>query len=89
MLISSLLKFTQELLESEYRENIILITFFLFCYITCQKFFLKEKMTKEENLNRQKRAEEYLNKHRDDDSEFFYGALTTNTENTLINQSVN
>lgn len=89
MILSSLLKLSEELLHSEYKENLILITFFLVCYFSCQKFFLKDNISKEEKLNRQNSAEEYLNKHKEDDNEFFYGAFSSDPDITLINHTAN
>ena len=61
----------------EYKENFVLITFFLIAFFTIQMLFFNDTISKEEKMNRQKLAEGYLNQHIEEDNEFFYGALKT------------
>ena len=72
--MSNVLLKSTEILK-EYKENIILITFFLITYYTFKKFFHKERFTPEEKFNRQKLANDFLDKYKVEDNDFFYGGL--------------
>ena len=67
---------------ADYKENMFLITFFLITYYTIKTFFYKDTITIEEKMTRQKIAEEYLNKHLEEDNDFFYGALSETSTNS-------
>lgn len=55
---------------ADYQENLILIFVFIVSYLTLNLF--KKEISKEEKLNRQKLAEEYLKSHQMEDEEFLF-----------------
>ena len=55
---------------ADFQENLILIFLFIVSYLTLNLF--KKEISKEEKLNRQKLAEEYLKSHQMEDEEFLF-----------------
>lgn len=85
MFVSVLLQNSVIPLLINYSENIFLILFFLVSYYAVGKYMGNDTLSNQEKLTRQKLAEEYLNKHREEDDEFFYGALSTSGSASTVN----